>query len=399
VSKREAFREEILSKAIAAATSSFNAPSNPLRKFPLKGKTVFCLSNSQDDLVLRQIVKNIKRCLPKTTVEGRSQIVANLRLLLTEGVPFRVYRLDVRSFYESFNKDQARKELIQLKGLSPQTRTLIDALLNAHENMGGLGIPRGLSLSAILSDFLMTKFDQYVESSDDCFYYSRYVDDIIIMTSTREKKSKFIKWIEAILPEGLSLNPNKKDVVEVLAKVKKVKTTPLKAHFSFDYLGYKFTVYDRTEAEAGKAKESDLHRSVSVDIANRKIKKIKTRVARAFHDFSQTSDWGLLQDRIAFLTQNFSVFNTKAGGKKLAGIYHSYPLVDVESDGLRALDRFLRNAVLSKSGRIFSKSAALLSAIQKRKLLRFSFVHGHSKQSFIHFSSSRISNIQNCWKN
>src|SRR5690606_13718624 len=103
------------------------------------------------------------------------------------------------------------------------------------------------------------------------------------------------------------------------------------------------------------------------------------------------------RDRIAFLTQNFSVYNPKAGGKKVAGIYHSYPLISEGAAGLKDLDRFLRNAVLSKKGRVFSITNTIISAHQKRQLLAYSFVKGHSNRSFIHFSATRISQIQSCW--
>ena len=398
IASHKAFREAILTDATTSAATCFNAPSNPLTSFPLRGKLVYRLVRLQDELVLRQLVRNLKRCMPRAG-EGRSQIVTNLSLLLAEGVPYRVYRLDVRSFYESFQKNEVLKVLKEVSKLSPQSKTLTETLLNSHTAMGGIGIPRGLSLSAVLSDLLMSQFDHLIRSADDTFYYSRYVDDIIIMTSAREKKAEFVTWIKNSLPIGLSLNPNKIEVVEVLSKVEKIKSSCAPPIFSFDYLGYAFTVSNPKAAEVGNKRNGELNRTVAIDIATRKIKKFKTRIVRAFLDFSKTGDWGLLRDRTAYLTQNFSVYNPKAGGKKLAGIYHSYPLVNSESGGLIALDRYLRNAVLARKGRVYSKSAPLLSGKQKRKLLSYSFVRGHASKSFIHFSGHRISDIQRCWEN
>ncbi|MCL8342603.1 hypothetical protein M9Y85_25255, partial [Pseudomonas mosselii] len=165
----------------------------------------------------------------------------------------------------------------------------------------------------------------------------------------------------------------------------------------FDYLGYQFLVKNPTKQEAGKTKDGELYRKVHVDIARKKIKRMKTRIVRSFLSYAKSNDWGLLRDRVAFLTQNFSVYNPKAGGKKIAGIYHSYPLVSEGAAGLKELDRFLRNAVLSKNGRVFPITNAMLSAHQKRQLLTRSFAKGHSSRSFIHFSATRISQIQSCW--
>lgn len=393
----EAFREAVLTDAVISAATCFNAPNNPLKSFPLRGKLVYRLIRPEDELVLRQLVRNVRRCMPRTG-EGRSQIVTNLRLLLAEGVPYRVYRLDVRSFYESFQKQEVLKVLHDLRKLSPLSKTLIETLLNSHTAMGGAGIPRGLSLSAALSDLLMNRFDHLIRSGEDTFYYSRYVDDIIIVSSAREKKAEFVTWVKNSLPPGLTLNPNKRDVVEDLSKVKMENLSSTPPIFSFDYLGYAFTVSNPTKLEADKKKKSDLDRIVSIDIASKKVKKFKTRIVRAFLDFGKTGDWDLLRDRVAYLTQNFSVYNLKAGGKKLAGIYHSYPLVNAQSGALLELDYFLRNAVLARTGRVFSKSALLLGGKQKRHLLRASFVRGHASQSFIHFSGRRIQDIQRCWK-
>ncbi len=322
VALHKAFREAILSDAATSAATRFKAPKNPLTSFPLRGKQVYRLVGLPDELVLRQLVRNIKRCMPRTA-EGRSQIVTNLALLLAEGVPYRVYRLDVRSFYESFQKHEVLSVLNDLQQLSPQSKILIETLLNAHNAIGGLGIPRGLSLSAVLSDLLMKQFDYQIRSGVDTFYYSRYVDDIIIMTSAREKPSEFVTWIKSSLPLGLSLNPSKRQIVEVLNKVEKINDSCAPPIFSFDYLGYAFTVGNPTTAEAGKKKNGELNRTVVIDISSRKMKKFKTRIVRAFLDFSKTSDWDLLRDRIAYLTQNFSVYNAKAGGKKL--VHRAFP--------------------------------------------------------------------------
>lgn len=383
---------------MASALSNFNSPNLPLSVFQLFKKNVYQLPKIEDELVARKLTQNLKRFVipPK---EGRTQIVSNLALLLSEGVPYRVYRLDVRSFYESFDRSEVVGALNQLQRLSPQSKNLIEILLKSHAEMGGTGVPRGLSLSAILSDLLMHDFDLLIQSYEDTFYYSRYVDDIVIVTSTRETPDRFIADVKKALPTGLGLNPNKRQIVDAKDKVAPVK--PLNsssAKHNFDYLGYSFLICDPVK-QNNKPKNGEYHRDVTVDIGLSKVKKLKTRIVRSFLDFSCNGDWSLLQDRIAFLTQNFSVHNPKAGEKKLAGIFHSYPLLTNEAIALQELDRFLRNAVLSKNGRSISKSSALLNAPQRRQLLKYSFVRGHANKTFVHFHSTRISDIQNCWVN
>lgn len=391
-----ALRDQLLSQALISAISHFDPPSAPLTGFPLKGKTVYRLARHQDELVERKLRLNLKRCT-SLAVDGRSQIVKNLKPLLEEGVPYRVYRLDIRSFFESFQKDHVLDAVTSIKNLSPHSRKLIESLLNAHAAIGGRGVPRGLSISAVLSEILMRDFDQKVRWASNTFYYSRYVDDIIIVSSAREEEKDFLRDLCTWLPPGLELNPDKKNIVAAAARVEKESSAIAPNLLQFDYLGYQFLVKNPTKQEAGKTKDGELYRKVHVDIARKKIKRMKTRIVRSFLSYAKSNDWGLLRDRVAFLTQNFSVYNPKAGGKKIAGIYHSYPLVSEGAAGLKELDRFLRNAVLSKNGRVFPITNAMLSAHQKRQLLTRSFAKGHSSRSFVHFSATRISQIQSCW--
>lgn len=391
------YREDLLTEAVTSAASKFGSRISLLGKFPLKGKMVFDFPKLADELVARKLRDNIRHAR-EITFRGRSQIVSNLHLLLEEGVPYRVYRLDVASFYESFKKSDVLALISELPRLSPQSKILLRQLLESHSAMGGAGVPRGLSLSATLSDLMMKDFDTEMEFSNEVFYYSRYVDDIVLMTSGREDPSVFIRSLKRALPSGLRLNSTKTQVVQAIARVKPIKASEESVNlFKFDYLGYAFIVNEPVKSQ--KQKDGDLHRSVTVDVASKKIQRIKTRIVRSFLDFSNTGNWPLLRDRIKFLSQNFSVYNPKAGGKKLAGIFHSYPLVSEEAQGLQRLNAFLRNAILSNNGRVFSKSALKLNGKYKRELLAQCFVRGHKERTFVHFSAMRISEIQRCWTN
>ena len=222
---------------------------------------------------------------------------------------------------------------------------------------------------------------------------------IILITSARETTTKFFRDVKKLLPPGLSLNQYKRNIESADKQVSPKKSSDLDdiPLFSFDYLGYAFLI--REPQKDSKTRPGDHYRSVTVDVAAKKVTRFKTRIARSFIDFSKTGDFALLKDRIKFLTKNFSVYNAKAGGKKIAGIFHSYPLISNDANALRNLDYFLKNAVLSKSGRIFSKSSLRLSAKQKRELLAHSFVRGHAERQFVYFSGSRLKEIQECWKN
>lgn len=393
---QDAFREVILAQAIASASSGFASTHQPLLSFPLKGKTVYTVGATPDELVVRKLRLNLKVC-SSSLLESRIQIVRCLSLLLEEGVPYRVYRLDIRSFFESFDTTHVLKSINNIRGLSPKSKSLIADLLARHSEIGGTGIPRGLAISSTLSELLMNEFDTRVQRASDTFFFARYVDDIIVVTSAREIASDFISQMCSWLPPGLDLNPTKMEIADTGGRVQKIDSSVGPTLLSFDYLGYRFTVRNPLKSETTKIDKNDLLRDVEIDIATKKIKKIKTRLVRSFLEFSKSGDWSLLKDRVAYLTQNFSVFNPKAGGKKIAGIFYSYPLAKEFSPGLKELDSFLTNAALAKNGRLFASTSGLLSGQQRRDLLRYSFSRGHASKSFVHFSPQRIHEIQRCW--
>lgn len=394
--QHDAFRETLLAQAIYSASVGFAPTHQPLLSFPLNGKTVYMVRATSDELVVRKLRLNLKVC-SSSLLESRIQIVRCLSLLLEEGVPYRVYRLDIRSFFESFDTAHVLKSVTDLRRLSPKSKGLIANLLACHSELGGTGIPRGLAISSTLSELLMHDFDARVQRSGETFFSARYVDDIIVVTSARETASHFLEKVRSWLPPGLELNPTKTKIADTGGRLQKVDSTVSPVILRFDYLGYRFTVRNPLKSKTKGIKDGDLTRDVEIDIATKKLKKIKTRLVRSFLEFSKTGDWSLLKDRVAYLTQNFSVYNPKAGGKKIAGIFYSYPLAKQFSPGLEELDSFLRHAALTKNGRLFANTSALLNGQQRRALLRYSFARGHASKSFVHFSPQRISEIQRCW--
>jgi hypothetical protein len=382
-----------IKEALAYADNCLLSATPLLSSFSLKEKLVFKINNSAHELAIRKACHNLERIV-RPQGKGRGQIVSCLNLLLREGVPYKVYRLDVANFYESFKHDDVLSKIHSLARLSYQSKIIISNVLKDHKSIGGTGVPRGLSVSALLSNFMMRDSDYTLTNASGVYFYSRYVDDIIIITSGQENEDQFIKIVQKNLPDGLILNTKKTNISPTINQVKPSDSQP--TVLKFEYLGYSYVT---REPKQQKGKQPGTHeRSLIIDIADSKIKKIKTRIAKSFLDFSNTADWDLLIDRIRFLTQNFAVYNVKAGGKKLAGIFHSYPQVTIGAKGLIELDSFLRHATLSKTGRIFSRSSKLMNGQQKRILLSYSFVGGHKNKTFAHFSAARISAIQKCWK-
>lgn len=390
---QEEYRDQLLLQSLDSVKTRFSEPSNPLSSFTLKGNLVFKVDKHPDRIVERKISINLRKAFGVSGT-NRSNVIENLNSILKEGIPFRVIRLDIKKFFESIDKEELKKKLFENLKLSPQSKSLTECLLENHSRLGGRGTPRGLPISSILSEIMMADFDLKIRNQSGVFFYSRYVDDIIIVTSGDEDSKDFLKNVNSLLPKGLTLNPKKSVVLQKVSKmtVAKKNTDPKLIVTKFEYLGYKFTV-----SNPGKDSQNKEQRNVEVDIADKKTSKYKLKISRSFFEFSKTKDFELLKDRIRYLASNLRVYNPNVGKTKLAGIYYNYPSVNSGAKNLHGLDHFLRGLVLHGKGRLGQLVLPLLTVKMKRELLSNSFTRGHSERIFSYFSPTRIKKIKSCW--
>ena len=258
------------------------AGPNLLRTFQFKGKSHFVFQTYEGELVHRKLCANLRAALPEQT-SNRSLIINNIFLFLSEGVPFTVYRLDISAYYESFSTRALDTFVESVPNVTSHTRLLLLEVLKRHRALGGTGLPRGLALSALLADRIMSPFDTLMRSLEHVFYYDRFVDDIIVITSGLEIEQTFRAFVSGALPDGLRLNPVKFNIARAPDKMglKLAAITPI---CSLTYLGYSLRVSD----PAGCTHPSDTARQVDVYIAPSKIKKIKTYIMSAFIDYTKS---------------------------------------------------------------------------------------------------------------
>ncbi|WP_425055950.1 antiviral reverse transcriptase Drt3a [Pseudomonas abyssi] len=390
--RSQSIKEKALEDAAALSIQGF-AGYNFLSSTLVRGKSVYRVPKFSDELVLRKINRNLGKAKPLHS-SSRDTIIAKLGNLLAESVRCKVYRLDIKSFYESFDISLVINEVNAINSLSPQTKSFIKDILDNFAYSGGSGLPRGLALSATLSEVVMNSFDGHVKSLPNVFFYCRYVDDIIVITSGAESSKQFIKHLSGILPRGLSLNKKKEDVCPApdSTPFKPTAQNPINQPiYSLEYLGYSFSIYEPTKKFEP--------REVVLDIADSKIKKIKTRLTKAYIDYNKNKNFRLLELRIKFLTSNFSIIDVNRGGYRLAGIFHNYHRINAsKSAALDDLDSFLKIATLSSYGKVFYEFYCNTTALQRRRLLTFGFKKGFQDRIYTHFSRTQFTEIRECWE-
>ncbi|MEZ8106032.1 antiviral reverse transcriptase Drt3a [Vibrio cortegadensis] len=349
------------------------------------GKRCYTLKDFDQVLISRNLAKNLRKVLDKS--KSRNQISRQLVQHLKEGTSYRIYRLDIKSFFESVEYSTIQSSLEKSK-VSNQTRLLISSIVKGLNQTDNKGIPRGLEFSPSIAELVLSDFDKEMKNHKDVFFYCRYVDDIIVITTGFEDQKIFFKCIKGKLPNELSLNYNKQKVIFVDSRTKQDKVVA-----TFDYLGYNYSVRD-TETRANK----NLFREVDISLSTSRMKKIKTRISRSLFCFSKDGNFEILKQRLDFLTSNRLMKDKKSKRIIATGIYYNNVNLTDDSESLIELDEYLKKTILGYACKRGSNFTNTLSKSQKRELLKFSFMNGYSNNNYKKFSPNKLGEIKNAWR-
>lgn len=321
------------------------------------------------NLVLRKLHKNIKRIYAVQQAD-RNTIVKQMKLLLAENVEMRIVRLDVRHFYESIDRQRILAKLIDDARLSYHSLMLLQTLFNNPAIAAGTGLPRGLGISAVLSELYMKYFDLDFKKIEGVYYYARFVDDIIVFCSSEASKDLAWKYAgEELAKIGLQLNEKKSYSLD-----------PNQTGAEFTYLGYTF---------------KKMGNRLSVTIAQKKLSVIKTRLTRTFVRYSKDYNFDLLKLRIKFLTGNFTLYNPHTLLPIKVGIYFNYKMAN-DISALKDIDAYYQRLLHCRTGRL--GRAIALTKPQLKELEKYSFDFGYYNHVNHHFTTDQMAKIANCWR-
>lgn len=342
--------------------------------FKRNGKLVYKAKSKTDHFAIKKANDNVKKIFGVSSAD-RQLLVNQIKVLLEETSPFHIVKVDISSFFESIDKKRLINKCWDNPILSHVTKKIIGCLLEKGQFKTQLGLPRGLSISATLSELYLQDLDKYIRGLEGIYYSARYVDDIIIfcIPSAGDTQKKVEEYV---VDMGLTINK-----LKTQTKKNKIDKYPL----IIDYLGYRFT---KTE------------NSVFIDIAPSKIKKIKTRIIKSFISYINDKNFPLLENRLRFLTGNFRLYSkSKIEGETLkTGIYYNYSELTPGAESLHSLDTFLVSLIYSKHSSLGIKIRGTLTSSQRRKLRKYSFKTGFYKRITHNFSYTDVLSIRECWK-
>ena len=351
----------------------------------LSGNSIYQLTDLPSELVLRKAAENL-RIISGTKQSNRFEIVSRLKLLCEEGLPFVIGKFDISQFYESIDRTHLITVLRRHLATAPATRSLLTSFLDQCNAQGINGLPRGLAISAELSELYMKRFDTLQRTDSTIHLFARYVDDIVVVTRPTNEFKTLRQRVIRRLPDGLKLNDRK---TKLLAFGRHAKQNNIVEH-GFDYLGFSFSVCHINKKSG--------HRKVVLDINDSKVKKRKTRIICSLLQFLKDGNLTDLRDRVKLITCNYRFYDHKNSQTRFAGNYHAYRPIDIPSKSLADLDDFLRKVILSNRGKISHSLSHSLTTGQRGELLRSSFRRGFEENIQFAFSPNRLKHLIDCWK-
>lgn len=323
---------------------------------------------------LKQLQRNISK-LYGVKQSNRFNIISQLKIILDDKFPKFVIKTDLKNFYESIPHDRLLRIINEDNLLTPFSRNLLVNLLNEYKKLSGnsKGIPRGIGVSAYLAELYMRDIDEEIKNLSSVSYYSRFVDDIVIVfTPTPTEISRdYLKEVRNIVESqkyNLKLSPSseKTDTFDLRYS---------KADCKMEYLGYKI-----------RFGENELR----TYLTDKKLEKYKSRLKLAFDHYKNLSKVDeknarkILVKRIRYITGNTKLSNNKKN--ILVGIYYSNSQL-TELDGIERLDLSLNAHIRSK----VKKTRVI------KRLSKYSFKNGFLNKRFSPFTPKDLKEIKSIW--
>lgn len=383
-----------------------------LEKVTLDKKIGFKINSEEHPqlFAMKQLQYNLQKTF-KVKQANRHSIMANIKLLLKTQRPYCIIRTDVSSFFESIPQDCLLRQIMSNTILSYKSKTFIKAILTQYEGKKqelisveqtkikkGLGVPRGIGISSLLSEIYMRDLDDCIKKRPEVIFYARYVDDIFILLS-QLPQGKNISTIEDYYQNlenefqkyGLTLNKlgGEKGFAVDYSKLK------LKQPEVFTYLGYKIIIT--------KTKENGTYEAY-YRLSDAKKERIKRRIDNAFNHFNGLNKNNLHQarkdlvDSLKLITANVKLHKSKSGIK--TGLYFNGDLLEEDLKDLHELNDYLYEKKVILYANLFktNEEQSAYETALKDRIRNFDFVKFWEEKKMYSLSGKRLQEIMK-WLN
>lgn len=153
-----------------------------------------------------------------------------------------VLKCDIRKYFPSICQGTLKKQintLVRCQGLQSLIEQIIDSYSADATNLRS-GLPLGNQTSQFFGNLYLNDFDHYVTRALGCKRYTRYVDDFVLLSDSKDQLHEWHRLISNYLELnlGLSIHPSKVFIQPVTV--------------GLDFLGYTvFPAYRRLRPSTG----------------------------------------------------------------------------------------------------------------------------------------------------
>ncbi|HBD95860.1 MAG: hypothetical protein A2015_13060 [Spirochaetes bacterium GWF1_31_7] len=186
-----------------------------------KGKNKFpriiSIPTLRDKLTLSLIKDYLLALFPEANMPVSHSMINEISIISKTSNYDYILKYDIKTFFDSINHHKLIS-ILELNIHKSVLNLIIKAIRNDTKNSNDIlykkitntkGVPQGLPISNILASIYLLEFDK-IYKTNTCISYFRYVDDILIFTSNKNKK-KIKESIEDNIENKflLELNPEK----------------------------------------------------------------------------------------------------------------------------------------------------------------------------------------------
>lgn len=152
------------------------------------------------------------------SIKGRGTLKANkqVRQDLHRSKCQYVIKLDVRKYYSSINKSKLM-ELVRGKYKGEAALNLFEKVLRSYEPDSDFSISIGALTSQNNGNFYLDPLDRFISQTLGVKFFSRYVDDIVILCDSKEQAAEWIPKIKEFA-SAFDLNFGKVEVFPITAR-------------------------------------------------------------------------------------------------------------------------------------------------------------------------------------
>lgn len=125
-----------------------------------------------------------------------------------------VAKLDVRKYFDSIDHDILKTKINRLFK-DKELLLLFDAIIDSYQIIPNCGIPIGNLTSQYFANYYLSDADHYIKEKLRTPFYVRYMDDMLVFASTKEKVKEYVSAIDSYFIRELKLTLKQPQILKV----------------------------------------------------------------------------------------------------------------------------------------------------------------------------------------